>query len=301
MNIPVVGCELADVLSGMKIRFILVLLLACAPVALAADPAEISFWESVRDSRDAGELRAYLERYPNGDFAVLARRRIMAMESAGARPAPQQQQSAPASAAPARQPAPEVAWTLPKSGDSWTYRLSTIRRVGELRHEPDHTIVVTVGAAGRDEIVDLSTVDGGKPLETKHGKGGQLIAQGAAVFSPYLQLLGSVPAMGPIGRPAILDPGCLGPRQVCEARGRALGKETVRVAAGTFAATKIIIEQSWRSTGATAYGGSGGRTLTAWYAPEVRRVVKYASRTTFGATPPIEPDFDLELISFKVN
>ena len=272
----------------MRIRFALVLLV-CAQLALAADQAEISFWESVRNSRDAGELRAYLERYPNGDFAVLARRRLAALESAGSRPAPQQQ------------PAPEVAWTLPQPGDTWTYRLATIRRVGELRREPEHSIVVTVGAAGRDEIVDRVTIDGGKSFETKHGKGGELIAQGAAVFSPYLQLLGSIPAVGSIGRPAILDPACLGPRQICEARGRAVGKETVRVAAGTFAATRILVEQSWRSTGATAYGGSGGRTLTVWYAPEVKRVVKYASRTTFGATPPIEPDFDLELVSYKVN
>ena len=277
----------------MAIRFAPVLLLVCAQLASAADPAEISFWESVRDSRDAGELRAYLERYPNGDFAVLARRRIAALE--------QQPAKATVSPAPTRPPAPEVAWTLPKPGDSWTYRLTTIRRVGELRREPERSIVVTLGAARGDEIVDEVTVDGGKPLETKHGKGGELIAQGAAVFSPYLQLLGPLPPVGSIARPAILDPGCLGARQICEARGRAIGKEVVRVAAGTFVATKIIIEQSWRSTGATAYGGSGGRTLTAWYAPEVKRVVKYASRTTFGATPPIEPDFEFELVSYKVN
>lgn len=285
----------------MRIRFLLLLFVVCAPFAMAADPAEISFWESVRDSRDAGELRAYLERYPNGDFAVLARRRITTLESAGSRPAPQQQ-PATTSSASVRPPAPEVAWTLPKPGDTWTYRLSTVRRFGELKREPDHSVVVKVGAASPGDIVDLVAIDGGAQSETKHVTGSQLITQGgAAVFSPYLQLLGAVPAIGSIGRVRIEDPACLGSRYVCEARGRVVGKETVRVAAGTFAASKILIEQSWRSPGATAYGGSGGRTLTVWYAPEVKRVVKYASRTTFGVTPPIEPDFDLELVSYKVN
>ena len=38
--------------------------------------ADIVFWESVRDSRYVGDYEAYLERFPDGTFAVLARMRI---------------------------------------------------------------------------------------------------------------------------------------------------------------------------------------------------------------------------------
>lgn len=47
-----------------------------APAARAADPTELAFWNSVRESRSAEELRAYLQAYPNGVFAPLARVRI---------------------------------------------------------------------------------------------------------------------------------------------------------------------------------------------------------------------------------
>jgi hypothetical protein len=44
-----------------------------------ADRTEILFWESVRNSRSAGELEAYLQQYPNGTFAPLARERLKSL------------------------------------------------------------------------------------------------------------------------------------------------------------------------------------------------------------------------------
>ena len=41
-----------------------------------ADATEIAFWTSVRDSDDPAELQAYLDAYPNGHYAVLARIRL---------------------------------------------------------------------------------------------------------------------------------------------------------------------------------------------------------------------------------
>ncbi|HRD76171.1 MAG TPA: caspase family protein [Hyphomicrobiaceae bacterium] len=38
-----------------------------------ARASEIAFWNSVKDSADAAILKTYLDRYPNGDFASLAR------------------------------------------------------------------------------------------------------------------------------------------------------------------------------------------------------------------------------------
>lgn len=40
------------------------------------DQAEITFWESVRDSNDSIEIEAYLKAYPNGKFAPLAKVRL---------------------------------------------------------------------------------------------------------------------------------------------------------------------------------------------------------------------------------
>lgn len=48
------------------------------PVVTAREPAqmELMFWESVKDSQVPEELEAYLERYPDGAFAVLAQSRL---------------------------------------------------------------------------------------------------------------------------------------------------------------------------------------------------------------------------------
>lgn len=45
-------------------------------MAHAQNAAEVAFWNRVRDSRNASELRAYLEAYPNGAFADTARARL---------------------------------------------------------------------------------------------------------------------------------------------------------------------------------------------------------------------------------
>ena len=45
---------------------------AAAPVAPAVDK-EAMFWQSIQDSEDAGDFKAYLEQYPDGSFAALAR------------------------------------------------------------------------------------------------------------------------------------------------------------------------------------------------------------------------------------
>jgi TPR repeat protein len=58
-----------------------------------ADAAEISFWQSVKDSTTSAELEAYLKAYPNGTFAALARIRLDALNKG------------PKSAAAAREPA----------------------------------------------------------------------------------------------------------------------------------------------------------------------------------------------------
>lgn len=59
---------------------------------------ELTFWQSVKDSEDKGQLEAYLSQYPNGTFAALARAKIATINKREASPG-----------SPVVQPAPVVA------------------------------------------------------------------------------------------------------------------------------------------------------------------------------------------------
>ena len=75
-----------------------------SPAGASAD-RETSFWNSIQSSTDVEDYRAYLKKYPNGEFADLARNRINRMENGG-RPNPGGGSSAsrpPVAPAPARQ------------------------------------------------------------------------------------------------------------------------------------------------------------------------------------------------------
>ncbi|HJZ79739.1 MAG TPA: SUMF1/EgtB/PvdO family nonheme iron enzyme [Pyrinomonadaceae bacterium] len=48
--------------------------------------SEIAFWESIKNSTDPEDFKAYLQQYPNGTFATLARNRLKKLEAAGPKP-----------------------------------------------------------------------------------------------------------------------------------------------------------------------------------------------------------------------
>lgn len=73
---------------------------AAGPSADVAAQIELQFWKSVQDSDRAGDIQAYLDKYPNGIFAALARSRIDAILGRG------RVASAPA---PGKSPPPVVA------------------------------------------------------------------------------------------------------------------------------------------------------------------------------------------------
>ena len=58
-------------MNALRLCLIALLLAAGPALAQQANPAEIAFWESVRDSRNPAELRAYLQQFPKGVFAPL--------------------------------------------------------------------------------------------------------------------------------------------------------------------------------------------------------------------------------------
>lgn len=64
----------------LTILAIVPLLLMPAKPSPAQDQGEVEFWQSVKDSGSAQELEAYLEAYPKGKFAALARIRLKKLQ-----------------------------------------------------------------------------------------------------------------------------------------------------------------------------------------------------------------------------
>lgn len=203
----------------------------------------------------------------------------------------------PASSAPVRASTPG----MPQVGDTWTYKTTIIRRRGEAPVDrPIRTQVIRVEAASESEIVDQLTVDGASIGKSAHGKGAYLSMEGVSIFSPYVGLFQDVTQAGSLGGVEIRDRGCE-VSYSCDASARIVGSENVRVAAGTFSTTKIVVKHDWAPRAGQVGGGLGGRTMTLWYSPDAKRVVKYSSRVTVGAYGPIDPHFDVELVSYQVK
>jgi hypothetical protein len=213
---------------------------------------------------------------------------------------------APAGAVAAVPSAPAAAPTpgLPQAGDTWTYRATHIRRRGEMRAGPaTRTHVVRVAAASASEIVEELVIDGAPAPATTHVKGAYLLSQGVAIFSPHLGQWGDLSQPGSLGSIEILDPGCRS-THICQARAKIVGTESIRVPAGTFTVTRILVEQSWAAASSSTQSAAqfrGSRTLTVWYSPELKRAIKYSSRVGVGDVPPMDPHFDLELVSYQLK
>src|SRR6266566_4349835 len=56
--------------------------LAATPAApaRAADPVELGFWDTIKGSDNAADFKAYLDSYPDGPFAAVARARLQQIE-----------------------------------------------------------------------------------------------------------------------------------------------------------------------------------------------------------------------------
>jgi PQQ-dependent catabolism-associated CXXCW motif protein len=100
----------------------------------AGSPAhDRAFWDSVKDSRSADELNAYLEQFPNGMFATLARARLKSM--AAAKPTtqvaavPPSAQPAPAQPAPSQPVPSQSASAQPALAQPVTARSDTQARL----------------------------------------------------------------------------------------------------------------------------------------------------------------------------
>jgi hypothetical protein len=260
--------------------------------------AEMVFWESVRSSSDPADFRAYLEQYPKGKFAALARNRLSALNPQPAIPAPAASPAASAKENAARGAGPGGLTV----GDTWTYRLVEPRRTDG---PPQREYRVKLASVSADGIVEQYSVGQGTASEWTHGRGSYLVALGPALFSPYMSAFGNLPTVGSLGRVQVADGVCNG-QYICQASARVVATETITVPAGTFKAIRVLVEHNWRGAQAGGHPAqaalfNGARRMTVWYAPEVKRAVKYSSRLDFGAAPPIDTDFDLELVSYQLQ
>ena len=72
-------------MSRRLVWIILGLLIGMSPIPVLQaqdNPAEVAFWESVRESKDPAEIETYLKAYPDGTFAPIARIRLEKLRSA---------------------------------------------------------------------------------------------------------------------------------------------------------------------------------------------------------------------------
>jgi uncharacterized caspase-like protein len=88
---------------------------ATTTVVQAVDPkaVELSFWDSIKDSKQADDYKDYLSQYPNGQFASLASRRVAALSQSVSRSSEMTPQPPPP---PAPNSAPSMASKIEEQG-----------------------------------------------------------------------------------------------------------------------------------------------------------------------------------------
>ena len=236
---------------------------AAAPV-LQTDGTtlELAFWDSADRGNTAADYTAYLNKYPNGQFAELARNRVerlsAAVQVASIAPAP-----APDRATSVSAPA------LPKAGDFWRYR-------GSNQNGPDAPTYRVADVRGdRIEIRYASNINEQMTLvlNADWNPVAQLGQRGAddvrfVPFAPYFQF-----PLAPGKKWRGQYKGECGPlcsfEVDCEYEVR--GWETISVPAGKFEALRIDSRDNYRH----AFGMTSVGTRSAWLVPKLKHPVKF--------------------------
>jgi len=179
---------------------------------------------------------------------------------------------------------------MPRSGDTWTYRYSDSFGKGG-------TYTVQVSAASAQEISD--------EMQMGRGRHAAVFYPGLALtdrkvdnlslreISPYLQSLGPIEqaASGRISIFSSAEPFTT----------HLAGTETVQVPAGSFQATKMVIE-GIQPISAPQFSGIVMRrhTITVWYAPAAKRFVKATFYASAGGGLSSERE-TIELTELRIN
>ena len=289
-----------------------------APSVVDRSQMELAFWDSIKNSSNPQDYKAYLEQYPQGSFASLARSRAIAPAApvvASAAPAEAPKPAAAIAALkpvePAK-PAPlQVASTAPtaligtgiddprypKIGDLWEYefRNHTTRR--------STLAQVEISAVTKNGIIDATRPAGGAVIPRAHSPAAALafIGRDDLQFSPYLLSFGT-PKSGETWKGLEAQDALICREQgvYCSFDAKVLGNEKITTRAGTFDSLKVLVELNG--------GRAGGlfriwRQYTYWYAIAAKRVVKVEHRnrgTTTGKSD-LADNYDIELVSYKLN
>ena len=257
-----------------------------APREAAADveaAGEMAFWNSIQASTRADEFRAYLRQYPNGRFVALAQTRMAAFTAP----------VAPEASTTTAQAAAAQGAGMPRAGDTWRYRVQDQFRIGDL------FLTAKVDAVTRDGVEETWTTTSDAKLRTTR----VALDPGFAAlpgwtltppeFSPYLLAAGGLRRGLPIPDQR---------RQVEQVsvplRASVEGEEDVIVAAGRFRAVKLVLRGQAASRGA-ARSGAVTTEQVVWYAPSVKRMVKYTVSTSVGTS--LREATTVELTEFKLN
>jgi len=243
--------------------------------------AEVAFWNSIQASTRADEYRSYLRQYPNGRFTELARSRVAAMAAivtAGA----------PPSSGGTR------ADLMPRAGDTWRYRISDQFRFGDL------FLTARVDTVTSEGVAETWTTTSDAKVRTTlvPFKAGFSVLPGwnaaPPEFAPYLQATelqaGATPALDRQTRTIDTVAVSLQPQW--------LGEEDVVVAAGRFRAVKLRLRGESPGNRGTANQKVSAEHLV-WYAPSVKRIVKYQVSAHAGRT--LRESTTFELTEYKLN
>jgi len=211
------------------------------------DNAELALWASVQRGGRADDFRAYLRQYPKGRFADAARGRVAEL-------------SAPVASTDARTP------LMPKVGDTWRYRVTDQFRFGDL------FVTARVDAVSDDRVAETWTTTADAKVRTT-------LVPLRAAFNPLPDWSAAPPEFAPYLQASATPPGtAIGLQQrSIDAVSMTLkpswqGEEEVVVGAGRFRARKLVLS----GHAANARGrGSLRAEYVVWYAPDVRRIVKY--------------------------
>ena len=261
-----------------------------APREAAADieaAGELVFWNSIQASTRADEYRAYLRQYPTGRFATLAQTRLAAFT-----PPPEPVPAGP-TAGPQLRPGTVRAGALPQPGDTWRYRVNDQFRLGDL------FLTARVDAVGADGVAETWTTTSDAKLRTTlvplepgfNALPGWTLTP--PEFSPYLL------AAGALRRGmAIADQRRQVEQVPLSLRASIEGEEDVVVAAGRFRAVKLVLRGQAATRGAARAGNVTSEHVV-WYAPAVKRMVKYTVSTSVGNS--LREATSFELVEFKLN
>jgi hypothetical protein len=182
---------------------------------------------------------------------------------------------------------------LPHAGDTWRYRVQDQFRLGDL------FLTAKVDAVTAEGVAETWTTTSDAKLRTTLAslQPGFNALPGWNLtppeFSPYLLAAGGLRrGMALPAQPRRID------QVIVPLQASIEGEEDVTVAAGKFRATKLVLRGQANNRGAARTGNITTEHVV-WYAPAVKRMVKYTVSTSVGNS--LREATTFELTEFKLN